>query len=609
MMATAADLLRWQWNHDSLMMCSGRSSAYPLQNRDLADFEGLYTPNAVSDDPADPPLAVPGADPGSVVFTFDARRVRVEEDLRIYRWQEDAAAPGNSRWVHVETFVPSSARVTWMARNQPGGDQVYRIFSTTPVVAAGQCYIDDRDCTDRRVRLNVDRIGFPTNDVTVAVVGPPPAVLYRLSVAIEGEVVDTEGLGSVTRSLSGPTYEDGTTVVLTAVPLTKTYGATLDGGLATDPIMTLVVSEFVRWDGHPDAVACNTNANTMLCSLDMDEHMNVIARFRTVMHLLTVELPSSATSNPGPDMHEYVAGTTVTVIPNWDENARDYDDGWDGCYDTGNIAGTSRWRCSVYMNRDKTVRLTLDPVVSIEANSTTGSTEGDGVLFTVRRTGATTGSLEVNLSTDETGSMISGAGPVSIEIPIGAASAEATVPTHNDPTYEPDSTITIVLEAGSAYDLHRESSRRQASVTVADNDKPSISIAATSTGSLTEGDDVIFELTRHGDSAPALTVAVLVTEFGGEMYSGVERREVALASGSDTAELSLSTVDDTQEEPDSDLTVTVVATTSDDYTPQPGMNSAAVFRRRRRQHSGGANRAVRSSRVGYCHIPSSNHRG
>ena len=165
--ATAVEVQTWQWNHDSLMMCSGRSTAYPLQNRDLADFQGLYTPNAVSDDPGDPPLAVPGVDPGSVVFAFDASRVRVERDLRIYRWHEDAATPGNSRWVHVETFLPSSGRVTWTARNQPGGNRVYRIFSTTPVITAGQCYIDDRDCTVAAGRPNVDRIGVPTGDATV----------------------------------------------------------------------------------------------------------------------------------------------------------------------------------------------------------------------------------------------------------------------------------------------------------------------------------------------------------------------------------------------------------------------------------------------------------
>ena len=266
---------------NSLMARSSRMpgmSVYPLQDRDLLDIITIYTPNVVDAVTVGPdvlPLADRGAEAGSVVFNFDASRIHVERDLRIYRWHEDAATPGNSRWVHVETFLPSSGLVTWTVRNQPGGDQVYRIFSTTPVITAGQCYIDDRDCTDTNVRTDVDRIGFPTNDIIVNVVPPPVAVFYRLSIAVQGEGADTEGFGSVTRSLSGPTYEDGTTVVLTAVPFTKTYPAVWDGGDEMDPSRTVVVSEFVRWDGHAEAVRCGAS---LTCSLDMDEDINVLGQ-------------------------------------------------------------------------------------------------------------------------------------------------------------------------------------------------------------------------------------------------------------------------------------------------------------------------------------------
>ena len=181
MMSEPALWTLWDLSLDSLMMCSGSSSMYPLQARDIADFGGLYKPNKVTS----PDASVVDADSGSVAFVFDATNVHVEENLKIYRWHADST-PTNSKWVLVETFGPSIGAVTWTARNQPGGDQVYRIFSRTRAVAEGQCYVDDRNCLVTTSRPGVERIGVPTDDLLVTIRFRIEPVLHTLSVSIRG---------------------------------------------------------------------------------------------------------------------------------------------------------------------------------------------------------------------------------------------------------------------------------------------------------------------------------------------------------------------------------------------------------------------------------------
>ncbi len=83
-------------------------------------------------------------------------------------------------------ICPSSGAVTWISRNQPGGDQIYRIFSTTRAVAEGQCYVDDRNCSVTTSGPGVERIGVPTDDLSVTIPFRIEPVLHALSVSIRG---------------------------------------------------------------------------------------------------------------------------------------------------------------------------------------------------------------------------------------------------------------------------------------------------------------------------------------------------------------------------------------------------------------------------------------
>ena len=99
-------------------------------------------------------------------------------------------------------------------------------------------------------------------------------------------------------------------------------------------------------------------------------------------------------------------------------------------------------------------------------------------------------------------------------------------------------------------------------VTVTDDDPygtliplPQVSIEADSR-SVTEGDDVVFTLTRTGDRTEALTVSVEVEETG-RMIRGSRPSGITFEQGSGTAVLPVSTDDDSRDEASSVISATV----------------------------------------------------
>ena len=95
-------------------------------------------------------------------------------------------------------------------------------------------------------------------------------------------------------------------------------------------------------------------------------------------------------------------------------------------------------------------------------------------------------------------------------------------------------------------------------------------------GTVEEGSDVVFVLTRVGNSALPLDVAVTVSETG-DMISPTEEgpKTVTIAAGSTSAMLAVSSEDDGQDEHDSTVTAAVTANTSR-YTLAGGGSTAAI---------------------------------
>ena len=76
---------------------------------------------------------------------------------------------------------------------------------------------------------------------------------------------------------------------------------------------------------------------------------------------------------------------------------------------------------------------------------------------------------------------------------------------------------------------------------------PTVTIAASTTGAVTEGTPAAFTLTRTGDTAAALTVNVSVSETG-KMLSGAPPTTATFPAGSATATLTVPTDDDNVDE-------------------------------------------------------------
>ena len=135
--------------------------------------------------------------------------------------------------------------------------------------------------------------------------------------------------------------------------------------------------------------------------------------------------------------------------------------------------------------------------------------------------------------------------------------AELSVPTVDDAVDEVDTVVTAAVATGTGYNLAIPPGE-SATVTVADNDLPEVSIAAA--GGVTEGEPAVFTLTRTGLTDDVLTVNVSVSQSGDALGASVPLAVTFAANGA-TAELSVPTVDDAVDEVDTVVTAAVATGT------------------------------------------------
>ncbi len=204
-------------------------------------------------------------------------------------------------------------------------------------------------------------------------------------------------------------------------------------------------------------------------------------------------------------------------------------------------------------------------------------TEGEPTAFTLTRTGPTDAALQVVVAVSESGDVLAPTdeGRQGVTFQAGSATATLSLPTEDDAVDEADSVVTVRVVADSADPAtYLRGTPATASVTVNDNDLPAVTVAADA-ASVTEGTAASFTLTRTGVVAEALTVGVTVLEEG-DMLAGALPSSVTFAGSSATATLSLATEDDTADEANSVVTVTVVADSADPITYAPGTPATAT---------------------------------
>ena len=133
------------------------------------------------------------------------------------------------------------------------------------------------------------------------------------------------------------------------------------------------------------------------------------------------------------------------------------------------------------------------------------------------------------------------------------ASKSVTVPIVNDTDDERDETFTVTVDYVDSNPSHLQGGSAAATVTIQDNDLPTVSIAAVDT-SAAEDDTLEFRLTRVGVPDDALTVNVRVSETRRILASG-QPTTATFSAGSSTATLDIALNDDTEDEDNSTVTV------------------------------------------------------
>ncbi len=211
------------------------------------------------------------------------------------------------------------------------------------------------------------------------------------------------------------------------------------------------------------------------------------------------------------------------------------------------------------------------PEISIAAGS--GVTEGSAAAFTVTASPVPAASLDVSVTVSQSGDFAS-IGERTVTIPT-TGSATFTVATADDTTDEADGSVTATVASGTGYTV--SSSAGAATVAVSDDDDPApppntpvISIVGGT--AVTEGGDATFTITASPAPTAPLTVSLTVSQSG-NYYLLPGTTTIQMAS-SGTYTLRLGTRDDSTDEPDGSLTVTVDSGTG--YTVSPTQRAATV---------------------------------
>ena len=209
-----------------------------------------------------------------------------------------------------------------------------------------------------------------------------------------------------------------------------------------------------------------------------------------------------------------------------------------------------------------------NPVVSISGG--TSVTEGGNATFTVTASPVPTTNLSVSVTVSQSGDFGATAGQRSVTVPT-TGSVSFTVSTTDDSADETDGSVTATVNAGNAYTV--SSTQGVATVGIADNDDPPKPVVSISGGtSVTEGGNASFTVTASPAPASNLSVSLTVSQSGDFGATAGQRSVTVPTSGS--VSLTVSTTDDSVDEPNGSVTATVNA--GSDYTVSSTQGAATV---------------------------------
>ena len=228
-----------------------------------------------------------------------------------------------------------------------------------------------------------------------------------------------------------------------------------------------------------------------------------------------------------------------------------------------------------------TVSITEDDAIGVTISPTTLTvTEGDatGKSYTVVLATQPAGDVKVTVSghsgTDLTlsGTGLSNDNKLTFTTANWATAQTVKVTAAEDDDAVTDPQVTLTHAISSDDDSTYNALAGQ-SVTVSITDNDGLVTIAADTTPITEGASAAFTLTRQGNTSPALTVNMAVSQQG-DYISGTAPATVSFGAGEATASLSVATVDDRVDEDNGSITATLQSGTG--YTAGT-QGSAAVM--------------------------------
>ncbi|MDE0605487.1 MAG: S8 family serine peptidase [bacterium] len=208
-----------------------------------------------------------------------------------------------------------------------------------------------------------------------------------------------------------------------------------------------------------------------------------------------------------------------------------------------------------------------EPVVSVAAGAEV--TEGGDASFTVSASPAPSQPLSVSVSVAQTGDFGATTGSRAVTVPT-SGTATVTVATSDDSADEPDGSVSVTVASGSGYTV--SSTAGSATVNVADDDDPVPVVSVAAGVGITEGADASFTVTADPAPSQPLSVSVSVAQTG-DFGATTGSRTVTVPTGG-TATVTVATSDDSADEPDGSVSVTV--SSGSGYTVSGTQGTATV---------------------------------
>ena len=199
------------------------------------------------------------------------------------------------------------------------------------------------------------------------------------------------------------------------------------------------------------------------------------------------------------------------------------------------------------------------PVVTLGVSGPTSIVEGKTASWTLSAAPAPTTELTVNLNwTQSSGSsFLPGSRPQTVTIPV-SGEATVSVDTVDDSTDEPSGTVTLSVVGGGGYAVGTSNT---ATVTVSDNDGPAlpvVTLGASGPTSIVEGETASWTLSAAPAPTTELTVNLNWTQSSDSSFLPGSRPQTVTIPVSGEATVSVDTVDDSTDEPNGTVTLSVV---------------------------------------------------